>query len=94
MTRLQPFQLEKPVGLQMALIGSRGQINFSLKAQVEMGLVTNSHYFDVVNIDKFDVIIGTLFLQQNRVKLDFQNNAIVISSQKLSGSALNEWLRK
>ncbi|KAG8716564.1 hypothetical protein FRC08_009254 [Ceratobasidium sp. 394] len=82
-TRLKPIELENPVGLQMALIGSRGKINFGLNASLEVGPVSRPHYFDVANIEKYDAILGLPFLKQAKAHLDFDTDEVVIDSTRL-----------
>jgi hypothetical protein len=82
-TGLHPIQLEKPIGLQMALIGSQGRINYGITVPVEVGPVTRPMYFDIANIERYDVIMGTPFMKQHRVALDFTNNEVIIGSQRL-----------
>jgi hypothetical protein len=82
-TSLRPIQLEKPVGLQMALIGSRGRINYGITVPVEVGLVTRPVYFDIANIERYDVIMGTPFMKQHGVALDFNSNEVVIGNHRL-----------
>jgi hypothetical protein len=40
-------------------------------------------YFDIANIERYDVIMGTLFMKQHRGALDFTNNEVIIGSQQL-----------
>jgi hypothetical protein len=82
-TGLCQIQLDNPVGLQMALIGSHGRINYRITIPVEVGPVTRPVYFDIANIERYDVILGTLFMKQHRVALDFTNNEVVIGSHRL-----------
>jgi hypothetical protein len=82
-TGLRPIQLDKPVGLQMALIGSCRCINYRITIPIEVGPVTWPMYFDIANIERYDVILGTPFMKQHRVALDFTNNEVVIGSHKL-----------
>ncbi|QRV84425.1 hypothetical protein RhiJN_12441 [Ceratobasidium sp. AG-Ba] len=49
---ITPMALDKPIGLQLALKGSRGKCNFGVNTEVEIGPVKGTHYFDVVNIEK------------------------------------------
>ena len=38
---------------------------------------------DVVNFDRYDMIIGTLFMQSNKVVLYFKNDTVWIGMQSL-----------
>ncbi|KAF8596419.1 hypothetical protein BDV93DRAFT_428366, partial [Ceratobasidium sp. AG-I] len=80
-TRIKPMVLENPVGLQLALIGSRGRINFGVNAPLAIGPVVGTHYFDVVNIEKYDVIIGSPFMRKHGISVDFKHNCVRIGSE-------------
>ena len=71
--KLKVTQLENPVPLQLGMIGSRSMINFGTRAHLELSTITeNDAYLDVVNIDRYDMIIGTPFMHKHRLVLDFK----------------------
>lgn len=80
--KLRPIRLERPVGLQLVLRGSRGQLNFGVNAPLELGPVPINTYFDVAGIDKYDAILGTPFLRQNRAMLDFSDPGLIIGGRR------------
>ena len=60
--KLDMFQLKKPIKLQMATSGSGSVINYGAKAELQVGELKEQRYFDVVNLDRYHVILGTPFL--------------------------------
>ncbi|KAK0430216.1 hypothetical protein EV421DRAFT_1670374, partial [Armillaria borealis] len=70
------FNLTAPVTLQLGTIGSQSKINFGTKSKVEMPGYTGPEYFDMVNIDRYEVLIGTLFMHRHKVVLDFEKNCV------------------
>ena len=56
---------------------------------VEFGSTTAKNYLDIANLDKYDCILGTLFLRKHGISLDFQFQDIVIRG-KLCIPALPE----
>src|SRR6266700_2018530 len=48
------LQLENPVVLQMGMKGTRSQILFGTNADIEINDHVQKHYFDVINIDRYD----------------------------------------
>lgn len=81
--QLTPLKLEQPIGLQLATIGSRSKVNFGVNAEVHIGPVSTGHYFDVVNIEKYDIIIGTPFMRRFGMKLDFGSNTIDVQGTSI-----------
>ena len=54
-------------------------INFGTQARLELGTITeNDAYLDVVNIDRYDMIIGTPFMRKHGLVLDFKRNVLSI----------------
>ncbi|KAL7280491.1 hypothetical protein ACG7TL_005423 [Trametes sanguinea] len=55
------IDLKEPVGLQLGTKGSCTCINYSAQATLQVGKLKQDQYFDVVDIDKYDMILGTTF---------------------------------
>ena len=49
----------------------------------EIGTVDNYHYFDIINIDRYDVIIGTVFMKQHGILLDFEKDQVRMRGKNL-----------
>ena len=64
-------KLENPVALQLACVGSKSTISYGAMTTIAFGNQHIEEYFDVANIDYYDVILGTLFLRQLGITLDF-----------------------
>ena len=74
---LKVMQLENPVTLQLGTVGSRSIINFGTRTRVELGPVREDNaYMDVVNIDRYDMIIGTPFMRRHGLLLDFGTDTL------------------
>lgn len=50
---------------------------------VTLGSIKASNYFDVANIDLYDVILGTPFLRAHGICLNFANNTIAFGNSLL-----------
>ena len=81
---LKAHKLEEPVPLQLGMVGSHLKINFGLFADFELGSKKGSHYFDVVNINRYDVILGTVFMRKHSVVLDFDLDKVCIRGKILN----------
>ena len=44
------------------------------------GKKEEGYYLDVVNIDRYDVILGAPFMRKFRIQLDFESNSITVGS--------------
>jgi RNase H-like domain found in reverse transcriptase/Integrase zinc binding domain/Reverse transcriptase (RNA-dependent DNA polymerase) len=70
-------QLENPVVLQLGTVGSRSMINYGARTHIKFGSITEENtYVNVVNIDRYDMIIRTPFMWRHRFVLDFDKNTL------------------
>jgi hypothetical protein len=54
-----------------------------MKTCIKYGPVDASHYFDVVNIDRYDVILGTVFMRKHGIVLDFGKDQVRMGDKML-----------
>ena len=76
-TGIPTFKLESPVRLQLACVGSKSTINYGARSSIVFGNKHVEEYFDMANIDHYDVILGMLFLQRLGITLDFTGQGIL-----------------
>ena len=79
---LPVYVLDNPVTLQLGCVGSQSNINYTSTARVGFGLIDIDTYLDIANLDKYDTILGTLFLSKHSISLDFEHKEIVIRGTK------------
>ncbi|KAH7919565.1 hypothetical protein BV22DRAFT_1022760 [Leucogyrophana mollusca] len=77
--KLPVFQLDNPVTLQLGCVGSCSKIFYGCNVTTAFGPLSVDHYFDVMNIDRYDCIVGNPWMREYGVLLDFANDAIVIN---------------
>ncbi|KAF8235813.1 hypothetical protein L208DRAFT_1142303, partial [Tricholoma matsutake] len=78
------FPLNSPCQRILNTIGSCSKINFRLFTDFEIGEIKNTHYFDVVNIDRYDAILGTVFMRKHGIVLDFERDEVCIKGKHLN----------
>jgi hypothetical protein len=81
-SEMKAFPIESEITLQLGTAGSRSKINYGVQAPVKFGSLRSEEYFDVVNLDRFDAIMGTKYMRKHRISLDFEHNLIRIKGQK------------
>ena len=72
--------LAKPLPVQLAVHGSRSKINCSVTVDFEYQEINCKRRFDVVNLDNYDMILGTPFLFQHKVAIRLNPIRISIGS--------------
>ena len=79
--KIEPFLLDKPIGIQLAVTGSKSVINYGANATIKYEGRESKEYFDIINIDYYDVILGTPFLRIHEVIIDLKlNHSVRIDS--------------
>jgi hypothetical protein len=73
------FLLSNPHTLQLGMVGSHSTVNFGTETLVLAPGVNSIVYMDIVNFDRYNMIIGTPFMRANRVHLDFEHNQVIVN---------------
>ena len=73
------YTLDKLILLQLGTVGSHASINYRMNTSVEFrGHKEDRYYLNMVNINRYDVILGAPFMWRFRVRLDFTSNSICV----------------
>ncbi|KDQ06126.1 hypothetical protein BOTBODRAFT_71231, partial [Botryobasidium botryosum FD-172 SS1] len=73
-------QLAKQLSVQMAVTGSRSKVNYSTTVDLRYQTINEKRRFDIINLDSYDLILGTPFLYQHRAVMGFNPTRVVIGS--------------
>ncbi|EUC58280.1 retroviral aspartyl protease [Rhizoctonia solani AG-3 Rhs1AP] len=79
--RLKKSRLAKPIGPQMAVSGSKCSINWCANAQFQYQGIDEPRTFNVMNIESYDLILGTPFLFQFKVTFGLHLPNVLIGSK-------------
>jgi hypothetical protein len=71
-TKIKVHKLMEQVPLQLGTSGSRSKINYGVHTNIVYGSVDTNHYFNVININRYDAVLGTLFMRKHGIVLDFE----------------------
>jgi hypothetical protein len=82
-TGLKIYKLKEQVPLQLGTRGSQLKINSGTKACIKYGPIKANQYFDIVNINRYNVTLGTVFMRKHRIILDFKRNQVRIGDREL-----------
>ena len=74
--KIEPFLLDKPIGIQLAVTGSKSVINYGANGTIKYKGKESKEYFDIINIDCYDAILGTPLLRKHKVVINFVNNCL------------------
>ena len=81
--KIKTFALEEPIGIQLVVMGSKSIINYGTNTTINVSGNEPKEYFDVVNIDYYDAILGTLFLKKYEVIINFIHDCLKIKDKMI-----------
>jgi Retroviral aspartyl protease len=73
---IKVYKLTDQVPIQLGTRGSQPKISYSIKTTIKYGPIDMDHYFNVVNIDRYDVILGMVFMRRHGIALNFGMNQV------------------
>ncbi|KAF8586153.1 hypothetical protein K439DRAFT_1615300, partial [Ramaria rubella] len=74
---IKTFEIECPIGLQLACVSSMSTINYGAHTNIHFGEHNIKEYFDIANIDYYNAILGTPFLCKLGISLDFRGEGCI-----------------
>lgn len=89
-TKARITKLEDQIVLQLGCVGSRSKINYGTNTPVNTCGIHEEVYFDIVNLDRYDCIIGTPFMNKYGVSIDFKSKTIRINGQSINALSFDE----
>lgn len=72
--------LETPLLLQLAIQRSRSKVNTWASVKLEYQEINETRTFDIININNYDVILGTPWMYQHQIYLGFNPVRVVVGS--------------
>ena len=88
--KIEAFLLDKPIGIQLVVTGSKPVINYGANMTMKYEGRESKEYFDIINIDYYDAILGTPFLRKHEVIINFVNNCLRLKDKIFCNQA-NEY---
>ncbi|KAJ7747401.1 hypothetical protein DFH07DRAFT_694301, partial [Mycena maculata] len=79
-TRAPRITLTEQVTLQLGCVGSRSRINYGTRVPIDFGGLKGHVYFDQVNLDRYDCILGTPLLNRHGGVIDFFRRELHLSN--------------
>jgi len=83
--------LEKPLTIQLAVQGSRSRVNYGTSVRFQYQGADYRRYFDVMNLQNYDLILGTPFMYQHSASVGLNASRVILGSVRplpLQGSGV------
>jgi len=78
------LELSNPLILQMGTKGSQSCIYYGTNVDLNVLGHTTSHYFNIINVKKYDAILGAPWLNTFRALLDFGKHEVHVNGGRLT----------
>ena len=78
--KVKKEKLALPLGLQLAVQGLCFKIDAGAVVEFEYQKIKEKHYFDIINLSSYDLILGTPWLYQHQVCLGFNPARVLVGS--------------
>jgi hypothetical protein len=76
-------ELEVQMGLRLAVKGSSSKLNYGAWAHLVADQIEVDEYFDIVNLDRHDVVLGTPFLWAHGITIAFEGDGHLLYKGRL-----------
>lgn len=80
--RVKKVALEKPLTIQLAVQGSRSKVNYGASVSFAYQQISKTCFFDIINLQNYDMILGTPFLFQHQAMVGLNPPRMVIGSDR------------
>ena len=87
---LNSFKLEEQLPLQLACKGSRSKLTFGTRTNIELGPLSSKEFFDIVNLDRYDCVIGIPYLRKHGIVVDLAANTLTVNGTTIHGMSREE----
>ena len=81
---------ESPIKVQLATKGSTSTTSYKVDVNIDLGNTTLDHPLEVLNLDRWDVILGGYFCRRYNVGLDYESNSIRIGNTTIQALSSDE----
>ena len=71
-------QLTDQHSLQLGTVGSHAKFNYGMTMQMAYSGICEDVYYDIINIDRYDAIMGTQFMHRHGIQLDFDKGLVLV----------------
>jgi len=78
------MHLAKPPPCHLAASGSRMMITCGVEADLQYQDKAERHHFDVINLESYNVILGTPFLYEHKILIGFNPVWVIIGSTPIT----------
>jgi hypothetical protein len=76
--RVKRKTLDAPLGLQLAVQGSQSKINTTTEARLQYQGINSTRHFNIINLNSYDIILGTPWLYQHKVCIGLNPSQIIV----------------
>ena len=89
-TGIKTMAKESPIKVRLATKGSMSTTLYEVDVNINLGNTTIDHPLEVLNLDRWDMILGGYFCRRYNICLDYESNTIRIGEHTLKALSSDE----
>jgi hypothetical protein len=88
--RIKPIAKETSINIHLAMKGSTSMTLYEVEVNLNLGNATMDHPLKILNLDRWDMILGSYFCECYNVHIDYGNNTIKIGETTINALSKDE----
>ncbi|KAF9265029.1 hypothetical protein L218DRAFT_861209, partial [Marasmius fiardii PR-910] len=90
LVNVKVHQLAEQHSLQLGTVSSCAKFNYGTIVNTSYSEINDKTYFDIINIDRYNAIVGTYFMQKHGIQLDFEKDQILVRGKVTTSLSVGE----
>jgi hypothetical protein len=82
--RIKPIAKDTSVKICLAMRGSTSMTSYEVKVNLDLGDATMDHPLEILNLDRWDMILGSYFCEHYNLHIDYENKTIKIGETMIN----------
>jgi hypothetical protein len=87
---IKPIAKDTSVKIRLATKGSTSMTLYKVKVNLDLGNATMDHPLEILNLDRWDMILGSYFCECYNVHIDYENKTIKIGETMINALSKDE----
>jgi hypothetical protein len=87
---IKPIAKDTSVKICLATKGSTSMTSYEVEVNLNLGDATMDHPLEILNLDRWDMILGSYFCEHYNVHIDYENKTIRISETTINALLKDE----
>jgi hypothetical protein len=87
---IKPIAKDISIKIRLATKGSTSMTSYKVEVNLDLGDATMDHPLEILNLDRWDMILGSYFCEHYNVHIDYENKTIKIGKTTINALLKDE----